>query len=164
MKTEGSGPVFRKAERGDTPRILGFIRQLAEYERLSSSVVATEEMLEKWLFDRRSAEVLFVEEDGVPVGFALYFYNFSTFEGRPGLYLEDLFVVPEHRGKGYGKGLFLHLAQIARREGCGRMEWVCLDWNARSIAFYKSLGAASQEDWTLYRLTADQLAGLAGTS
>ena len=152
MKTEGSGPVFRKAERGDTPRILGFFRQLAEYERLSSSVVATEEMLEKWLFDRRSAEVLFVEEDGVPVGFALYFYNFSTFEGRPGLYLEDLFVVPEHRGKGYGKGLFLHLAQIARREGCGRMEWVCLDWNEPSLKFYKGMGAKALNEWLIHRI------------
>lgn len=124
-------------------------------------MVATEELLEEWLFDKRSAEVLLAEEAGETVGFALFFHNFSTFLGRAGLYLEDLFVQPQHRGKGYGKALLRRLAQIALERGCGRMEWACLDWNKPSIDFYLSLDAAQLSDWTTYRLTGASLAAMA---
>ncbi len=151
---------FRKAERTDVPLVLQFIRHIAEYERLSSEVAASEEVLEKWLFDEHSAEVIFVMAGGKEVGFAVYFFNFSTFTGRAGLYLEDLFVLPEYRGCGYGKALFLQLVEIAYEKGCGRMEWVCLDWNSPSIAFYKSMGASAMDDWTIYRLTRDGMKNL----
>ena len=151
---------FRAGVREDTPLILSFIRELAEYERMSDQVTATVELLEQQLFDRRAAEVLFVLEDSREVGFALFFSNFSTFLGRAGLYLEDLYVRPEHRGKGYGKALLRQLASVACERGCGRMEWACLDWNRPSIDFYRSLGAVPMEEWTTYRLTGGALAAL----
>ena len=148
---------YRFAERKDTALILEFIKALAEYEKLSDEVVATPETLEEWIFNRQKAEVIFALEDGVEVGFALFFHNFSTFLGRAGLYLEDLFVKPVYRGRGYGKGLLATLAKIALERGCGRLEWVCLDWNKPSIDFYKSLGAVSMDDWTIYRVAGDTL-------
>ena len=148
---------FRMAERKDVGLILTFIRALAEYENMSDQVVATEELLEEQMFDRGKAKALFVMEDGKEVGFALYFCNFSTFRGRAGLYLEDLYVYPEYRGKGYGKALLSKLAQMAADSGCERMEWWCLDWNRPSIEFYKSLGAIPMDEWTVYRLTGDEL-------
>lgn len=152
---------YRYAERKDTALILRFIRDLAEYENMADQVVATPELLEKWLFDRNKAEVIFALEDGKEVGFALFFHNFSTFLGRAGIYLEDLYVKPEYRGKGYGKGLIRRLASIAEERGCGRLEWWCLNWNRPSIDFYKSLGAEAMTDWTVYRLTGDTLKNLA---
>ena len=152
---------YRFAERKDAALILDFIRGLAEYEHLSDEVVATPETLEEWIFDRQKAEVIFALEDGVEVGLALFFHNFSTFLGRAGLYLEDLFVKPEYRGRGYGKGLLSQLAKIACERGCGRLEWVCLDWNKPSINFYRSLGAVPMEDWTIYRVAGDTLTALA---
>ena len=151
---------FRDAVREDTPLILFFIRQLAAYEHMSDQVVATEELLEHQLFDLHGAQVLFAVKDGLEVGFALYFFNFSTFLGRSGLYLEDLYVLPEYRGKGFGKALLQQLARIACDRGCGRMEWWCLDWNRPSIDFYLSLGAEAMSDWTVYRLSGDTLSGL----
>ena len=148
---------YRFAERKDAALILEFIKALAEYEKLSDEVVATPETLEEWIFDRQKAEVIFALEDGVEVGFALFFHNFSTFLGRAGLYLEDLFVKPVYRGRGYGKGLLATLAKIALERGCGRLEWVCLDWNKPSIDFYKSLGAVPMDGWTIYRVTGDTL-------
>lgn len=155
------GLCFRRAERKDVPLILGFIKKLAEYERLLHEVEATEALLEQWIFDRHAAQVIFADYKGVTVGFALYFYNFSTFTGRAGLYLEDLFVLPEYRGLGIGKALLYHLASEAYRQGCGRMEWVCLDWNESSIGFYKSIGAVPMDDWTIYRLSKSRLQEIA---
>lgn len=149
-----------KAERKDTEEILEFIRALAEYEHMSDQVVADLETLEHWLFDEKKAEVIFAAENGVKTGFALFFHNFSTFLGRAGIYLEDLFVKPEYRGKGYGKGLLTELARIAVERGCGRLEWSCLDWNRPSIDFYLSMGAVRMDDWTVYRVTGDRLAEL----
>ena len=148
---------IRKAVRQDVPLILEFIKGIARYEKMENEVVATTELLEEQLFDKGRAEVIFVMEEGVEVGFALFFHNFSTFLGRSGLYLEDLFVYPEHRGKGYGKALFLELVRIANERGCGRMEWVCLNWNKPSIEFYRSMGAMSLDEWTTYRLTSDAM-------
>ena len=148
---------YRFAERKDAALILQFIRDLAEYEKLSDEVVAAQETLEEWIFERQKAEVIFALEDGVEVGFALFFHNFSTFLGRAGLYLEDLFVKPAYRGRGYGKGLLAALAKIALERGCGRLEWVCLDWNKPSIDFYHSLGAMPMDDWTIYRVAGDTL-------
>ena len=148
---------FRFATRRDVPLILQFIKELAEYEKLLDEVVATEELLERWIFDKQKAEVIFALEDGREVGFALFFHNFSTFLGRAGLYLEDLFVLPAQRGKGYGKALLRQLAAIAVERGCGRLEWSCLDWNQPSIDFYLSMGAVPMEGWTVYRLTGDTL-------
>ena len=153
--------TFRFAEAGDTPLILDFIRRLADYEHLLDQVVADEATLADQLFEKKNAEVLFALEDGKEVGFALFFHNFSTFLGRAGLYLEDLFVLPEHRGKGYGKAILQRLAAISLERGCGRMEWWCLDWNQPSIGFYKSLGAEPMSDWTVYRLTGEILRDLA---
>ena len=153
--------TFRMADRGDTPRILWFIRQLAEYEHMADQVVADEATLERQLFDEKGAEVVFALEGDREVGFALFFHNFSTFLGRRGLYLEDLYVLPECRGRGYGKALLERLAAIAAERGCGRMEWWCLDWNRPSIDFYRSLGAAAMDEWTVYRLTGDTLQELA---
>lgn len=148
---------IRQAERKDCTVILSFIRALAEYENMLDEVVADEALLEEWIFDKRKAEVIFAVEDGKEVGFALYFHNFSTFLGRAGIYLEDLFVLPEYRGHGYGKALLQRLAAIAVERGCGRLEWSCLDWNQSSIDFYLSLGAARMDDWTTYRMTGERL-------
>ena len=148
---------IRNAERKDTPLILSFIRRLAEYEKMSDEVIATEESLEEWIFDKQKAEVIFAGEDGKEVGFALYFHNFSTFVGKAGIYLEDLFVLPEYRGKGYGKALLTRLAETAVERGCGRLEWSCLDWNKPSIDFYLSMGAVPMNGWTTYRLAGETL-------
>ena len=154
--------TFRSAERKDVPLILDFIRALAEYERMADQVVADEATLEEWLFDRQKAEVLFAMLEGKEVGFALFFHNFSTFLGRAGLYLEDLFVLPEERGKGYGEALLRHLARTALDRGCGRLEWACLDWNRPSIDFYtQKMRARPMEEWTTYRLTGETLEGAA---
>ena len=152
---------FRFASPEDTGKILFFIKNLAKYEKMSDQVVATEQLLKEWIFEKNKAEVLFAVEDGKEVGFALFFYNFSTFLGRAGIYLEDLFVLPEYRGKGYGKGLLRELARIAVAQGCGRLEWSCLDWNKPSINFYLSLHATPMEGWTVYRLTGDSLRNMA---
>jgi len=148
---------YRFAEEKDTGLILEFIRGLAEYEKMSDQVVATEELLKEWIFDKKKAEVIFALEGDKEVGFALFFHNFSTFLGRAGVYLEDLFVFPEYRGKGYGKGLIKSLAEIAVERGCGRLEWWCLDWNKPSIDFYLSLGAVPMDEWTVYRITGETL-------
>lgn len=153
--------MFRFAQEKDTALILYFIKELAKYEKMLDDVVATEEILKEWIFEKGKAEVIFALEDGKEVGFALFFHNFSTFLGRSGLYLEDLFVKPEFRGKGYGKALLKKLAQIAVERGCGRFEWSCLDWNKPSIDVYLSLGAQPMEDWTVYRLTGEALAKMA---
>ena len=148
---------FRRAGPEDAGVILQFIRALADYEQMADQVVATEELLCQWIFEKNAAKVIFAMEGEKEVGFALYFHNFSTFLGRAGLYLEDLFVLPEYRGRGYGKALLARLAAIAVEEGCGRMEWVCLDWNRPGIDFYKSKGAVPVDGWTIYRLTGDAL-------
>lgn len=155
--------IFREAEEKDVALILQMIKDLAEYEKMLDEVVATEDILREWLFVKKKAEVIFVidEEDEIEAGFALYFHNFSTFLGRAGLYLEDLFVKPEYRGKGYGTGLLKQLARIAEDRGCGRFEWSCLDWNKPSIDLYLSLGAEAMSDWTVYRLSGDTLAKMA---
>ena len=148
---------FRFAGPNDCRLILEFIRGLADYEKMTDQVVATEELLREWIFEKKKAEVLFACVDGKEVGFALFFHNFSTFLGRAGIYLEDLFVLPEYRGKGYGKALLRRLVQITVERGCGRLEWACLDWNSPSIDFYLSLGAVQMSDWTTYRLTGNTL-------
>jgi len=153
--------AFRYAAEPDTPLILRFIRGLAEYERMLDQVVADEATLADQLFHQKKAEVLFALVNGKEVGFALFFHNFSTFLGRAGLYLEDLYVLPEHRGKGYGRAILQKLAAIAVERGCGRMEWWCLDWNRPSVDFYRSLGAEPMDDWTVYRLTGEALEHLA---
>lgn len=137
------------------------IRALARYEKMEDQVVATEDLLREWIFEKKKAEVLFATEDGREVGFALFFHHFSTFLGRAGIYLEDLYVMPEYRGKGHGKALLKRLAQITLERGCGRMDWQCLDWNERSIAFYRSLGAEALDDWTGYRLSGKTLEEMA---
>ena len=148
----------RFAVPGDEHIILDFICALADYENMPEQVVATPELLREWIFERNKAEVLFAVESGKEVGFALFFHNFSTFLGRAGIYLEDLFVLPEYRGKGYGKGLLKKLAAIAVERGCGRLEWTCLDWNTPSIDFYtKRMNAVPMDEWTVYRLTGDTL-------
>jgi GNAT superfamily N-acetyltransferase len=155
---------IRKAAEQDVPLILSFIQLLAEYERLSYEVVATEQILRESLFGpRRYAEVLLGFADAQPVAFAVFFHNFSTFVGRPGLYLEDLFVIPEMRGKGFGRAMLVELAKIARERNCGRFEWAVLDWNESAVQFYKSLGAAPMRDWTLFRLTSEGIERLANT-
>ena len=156
-----SSVKFRTATAEDAGLILQFIRGLAEYEKMAHQVVATEELLREWLFEKHAAKVIFAMEGEKEVGFALYFHNFSTFLGRAGIYLEDLFVLPEYRGRGYGKALLARLAAIAVEEGCGRLEWWCLDWNQPSIDFYKSKNAEPMEEWTTYRLTGDALEALA---
>lgn len=152
---------FRYAKESDTEKILYFIKELAAYEKMLDEVVATEDLLKEWIFEKKKAEVIFAMEGETEVGFALFFHNFSTFLGRAGIYLEDLFVLPEHRGKGYGKGLLKQLAKIAVERGCGRLEWWCLDWNKPSIDFYLSLGAEPMEDWTVYRIAGDTLLNMA---
>ena len=152
---------FRSAERRDVPLILRYIRELARYEKLEEEVVATEEILEEWLFDKEKAEVIFAVVEGKEVGFALFFHNFYTFLGRAGIYLEDLYVEPAHRGQGIGTALLRELARIAVARGCGRLEWWCLDWNTPSIEFYRSLGAEAMDDWTVYRISGETLSKLA---
>lgn len=155
-------PDIRPATREDIPALLGLIRELAVYEKLEHLVVADEAMLARELFGKDScAEALLCHADGQAVGMALYFHNFSTFLGRKGLYLEDLYVQPAHRGRGYGKALLLRLARIAHERGCGRFEWMVLDWNAPSIRFYESLGAVRMEEWRLFRVTGEALEKLA---
>jgi GNAT superfamily N-acetyltransferase len=154
--------VIRPATPDDVPAILGFIRELAVYEKLLHEVEATEELLLTHLFGPQpKAHALIATWDDAPVGYALYFYNFSTFLARPGIYLEDLFVQPAYRARGIGKSLLVHLAQIATKENCGRLEWSVLDWNAPSIAFYKSLGALPMDEWTIMRVTGEALDNLA---
>ena len=153
--------LFRFANKDDVPLILRFIRELAAYEKMLDDVTATEELLREWLFEKNKAEVIFAVEGEKEIGFALFFHNFSTFLGKAGVYLEDLYVLPEYRGKGYGKGLLKKLAQIAMERGCGRLDWACLDWNRPSIDFYLSLKAMPLDQWTTYRLTGDTLNGLA---
>ena len=153
---------FRFAQEEDCRLILKFIRSLARYEKMSDEVVATEEILREWLFVKKKAEVIFALDGEKEVGFALFFHNFSTFLGRAGIYLEDLYVRPSYRGKGYGKALLIKLAQIAVTRGCGRLEWACLDWNTPSIDFYKSLGAVPMDEWTVYRVSGQTLEEMAG--
>lgn len=157
----GIMPEFRFATPEDAGLILEFIEGLAAYENMSDQVVATEELLREWIFEKGKAEVLFVLDEGVEAGFALFFHNFSTFLGRAGIYLEDLFVKPEYRGRGLGGALLRKLAALTVERGCGRLEWACLDWNEPSIGFYLSMGAERMDDWTTYRLTGDALAALA---
>lgn len=152
---------FRFAKKEDVSLILSFIKELAEYEKMSSEVIADEKTLTKWIFDERKADVIFAIENEKEVGFALYFYNFSTFLGRAGLYLEDLFVKPEYRKRGHGKALIKQLAKIAVERGLGRLELSCLNWNKPSIDFYLSLGATKMSDWTVYRFTGESLNNLA---
>lgn len=152
---------IRKATENDTPIIFDLIKKLAVYEKLENEMITSVEELRENIFIKNLAKVLIAEENENPVGFALYFHNFSTFVGKPGIYLEDLFVEPEHRGKGYGKALLIELAKIAEAENCGRMEWSVLDWNTPSIEFYKSLGAKPMEEWTVFRLNENAIAHLA---
>lgn len=154
---------LRSAEKKDVPIVLEFIKALADYEKLSDMVVATEELLEEYLFgEKKVAEVIIGFEGTTPTAFALFFHNFSTFLGRPGIYLEDLFVKPEFRRKGYGKIMLSELAKIAIDRNCGRLEWSVLDWNTPAIDFYKSLGAVPMDEWTTFRLTGENLKQLAG--
>lgn len=153
--------TFRYAKRDDISLILQFIKDLVAYEKMINEVVADEKTLEEWIFDKQKAEVIFAVVDDEEIGFALFFHNFSTFLGRAGIYLEDLFVKPEYRGKGYGKAILKKLAAIAVERGCGRLEWWCLDWNKPGIDFYLSLGAEPMDDWTVYRITGDTLSNLA---
>ena len=153
-----SNCTFRPAVPGDEELILSFIQALADYEHMSDQVVATPEILREWIFEKKTAEVIFAEVEGKAVGYALFFHNFSTFLGRAGIYLEDLFVLPEARGHGCGKGLLKELARITVERGCGRLEWSCLDWNQPSIDFYtKRMRAAPMDGWTVYRLTGETL-------
>ena len=163
--SRGTGLCIRAAVEADVPLILRFIRELANYERLLHEVVATEERLRDTLFGARpAAEVVIAEEDGEALGFALFFHNYSTFLAQPGIYLEDLYVRPESRGKGAGRALLAHLARLARERGCGRLEWWVLDWNESAIRFYRSLGAQGMDEWTVFRLTGDDLNRLADES
>ena len=156
-----SNTQFRFAQEKDAALILDFIKGLAEYEKMSDQVVATESLLREWIFEKKKAEVIFAVENGKEVGVALFFHNFSTFLGRAGIYLEDLFVYPEYRGRGHGKALIRELARITVERGCGRLEWCCLDWNKPSIDFYLSLGATPMDEWTIYRLTGEALESFA---
>ncbi len=152
---------IRNANESDTNTILQFIKELAEYEKMSKDVTATEELLKENLFVKKLAEVVIAEEDNIPVGFALFFHNFSTFLGKGGIYLEDLYVKPNMRNKGIGKKLLKYLANLAVERDCGRLEWSCLDWNEPSIAFYKERGATPMDEWTVYRVTGENLIELA---
>jgi GNAT superfamily N-acetyltransferase len=154
---------IRSAEVSDVPVIADLIWQLARFEKLEQDVVLTEDLLAAGLFGSRPyAEALLAEDDGHPIGFALFFHNFSTFLARPGMYLEDLFVVPDHRGRGVGRALLVHLAQMAVERGCGRLEWAVLDWNMDAVRFYERLGAKPNSEWTVYRLTGEALHALGG--
>jgi GNAT superfamily N-acetyltransferase len=152
---------FRYAVEEETPLVFEFIKALASYEEMLDEVVATEEVLKEWIFDKKMAEVVFCEDNDTVVGFALFFHNFSTFLGRSGIYIEDLFVKPEYRGKGYGKGLLSFLAAEALQRGCGRLEWWCLDWNEPSIKFSLKMGAVAMDEWTVYRVSGENLSKLA---
>ena len=149
--------TFRPAQERDCGLILDFIRRLAEYEKMSDEVVATRELLREWIFEKGKAEVLFACLNGKEIGFALFFHNFSTFLGRAGIYLEDLYVLEEYRGRGYGKAFLKELARTTCERGCGRLEWSCLDWNRNSIDFYLSLGAVKMDEWTVYRMAGETL-------
>ena len=153
--------TIRKAKPEDSPIIFDLIKKLAVYEKLGDEVVTSVEELREQIFEKKFAHVIIGEENGIPAGFALYFYNFSTFVGKPGLYLEDLYVEPEHRGKGYGKTLLIELTKIAKAENCGRMEWSVLNWNTPAIDFYESLQAQPMNEWTVYRLDGKGIADLA---
>jgi GNAT superfamily N-acetyltransferase len=155
------GFVIREANSSDINLIFDFICDLADYEKLRHDVTATPEILHESIFVKKQAEVLIAELDGLPVGFALYFHNFSTFKGKACLYLEDIFIKPQYRGKGFGKAIFNRLAQIAVERGCDRFDWAVLDWNEPSINFYKSLGAFPMDEWTVFRLTGDALKSVA---
>ncbi|PRX34819.1 ribosomal protein S18 acetylase RimI-like enzyme [Orenia metallireducens] len=161
IDTKSKDFKLRFAQKDDTGLILDFINALAEYENLSHEVVATEESLRESLFERNVAEVIIGEYQDKAVSFALFFHNFSTFLGKPGIYLEDLFVKPAYRGKGFGKTMLSYLAKLAKERGCGRFEWACLDWNEPSIEFYQSVGAVALEEWSIYRVTGDALDQLA---
>lgn len=153
-----SNCTFRPAAPGDEELIISFISGLAEYEHMSDQMIATPELLREWIFEKQKAEVIFAVAEGREVGFALFFHNFSTFLGRAGIYLEDLFILPQERGKGWGKALLKELARIAVERGCGRLEWACLDWNQPSIDFYtKGMEAVPLDEWTVYRLTGETL-------
>ena len=161
MRLMSDGFRIRNAVEEDVPLILRFIRELAEYEKLPHECVATEDSVRSTLFGSpRFAEVLIAEADSEPAGFALFFHNYSTFLARPGIYLEDLYVRPEYRGKGYGRALLVRLAEIARERNCGRLEWAVLTWNEPAIGFYKSLGARPLDEWIVFRLTGKELADL----
>jgi GNAT superfamily N-acetyltransferase len=165
MTVMTTGLHLRKASAHDVPLIVRFIRELAEYEKLSHECVATDELVRRSLFGERPyAEVVIAEADGEPAGFALFFHNYSTFLARPGIYLEDLYVRPEMRSRGIGKALLVHLARLAEERGCGRLEWAVLNWNEDAIRFYRSLGAQPQDQWTVFRVTGETLAKLAGTA
>ncbi len=159
---DSAGFAIRPAVPADVPAILSLIRGLAEYERLLDACIATEEQLAKWLFAEKKAEVIMGTLAGKAIGFALFFTSFSTFLAKPGLYLEDLFILPEMRNRGYGKQMLGHLARLVVERGYGRLEWACLDWNEPSIAFYRSLDAVLMDEWTTFRLTGAALERLAG--
>lgn len=160
---DSPGFQIKSATQADVPIIFSFVKKLARYERLSHEVVATEELLRENLFGkRRTAEVAIGYLDAKPVGFVLFFYNYSTFLGKPGLYIEDLFVDEEYRGRGYGRALLLHVARLAKERDCGRLEWSVLDWNQSAIDFYKKLGALPMSDWTVFRITGKSLDELVG--
>jgi GNAT superfamily N-acetyltransferase len=163
VATDTPGFQIQSATESDVPVVLGFIKKLAEYERLSSEVFATEELLRETLFgERRTAEVAIGYLETRAVGFVLFFHNYSTFLGKPGLYIEDLFVDEDYRRRGYGRALLLHVARLAKERGCGRLEWAVLDWNQPAIDFYKKLGALPMSEWTVFRVTAKSLDELAG--
>lgn len=153
--------TIRQAIVDDVPLILRFIKELADYEKMLDEVVATKEILTEWIFEKHKADVVIGEVNGEPVGFALYFNNFSTFLGRPGIYLEDIYVIPSERGKGYGKAFIKYLAKLCVENGYGRLEWFCLDWNQKSIDFYLSIGAKPMSEWTIYRVSGEELSHLA---
>ena len=152
---------IRNANINDSATILGFIKELAEYENMSNDVVATEDLIKQNIFEKKLAEVIIAEFDNKPVGFALFFHNFSTFLGKGGIYLEDLYVQPAMRGKNIGKMLLSSITKIAVQRDCGRLEWSCLNWNEPSIKFYKSQGAIPMDEWTVYRVTGNELNDLA---
>ncbi len=147
---------LRKAVESDINLIVGFIREIAEYEKMLNEVIATKDEVYESIFKRKEAEVLIIEKDSNPIGYVVYFFNYSTFIGRTGFYLEDIYIKPKYRGNGYGKKVFKYLTKLAYEKGCHRMEWSCLNWNKPSIEFYKSLGAVPMSEWTVYRLTRDK--------
>lgn len=161
INTSNADFKLRYADENDVKLVLGFIRELAEYEKLADEVAATEEILHESLFVKKAAEAVIGEYKGKPVGFALFFHNFSTFLGRPGIYLEDLFIKPSARGMGLGKIMLSFLAKLARERGCGRLEWWCLDWNKPAVDFYTGIGAEAMKDWTVYRVSGRDLDSLA---
>lgn len=156
-----NGLTFRQAEEKDIPKILAFIRELAIYEKMEEQAIATAKLLKEWLFEKKTATVFFAVFEGKEIGYSLFFHNFSTFLGKPGIYIEDLFILPDYRGRGFGRAFLATIAKMAADEGCGRVEWACLDWNKPSIAFYLSLGAEQLGEWTTYRLTGENLRKLA---